>query len=305
MDTVLRNPLLGVVLRSSSGNAPGILEISDCPNCVSFRNPVPDSALFTAEPLGVPSVLRRPSLMLGRASFAASRKLLPLPDRRISGLSAVSGGLGGGFVGTFAGVEFLRFSRFTSVAAGVMGLMFRTSSMLPTISLLCALLNVGYEIRGLTSSLEPLAGRCSISGTAISTFFLLLRSERGESLSRSRSRLVDLLRCSFPLLNLCTLLILSRELVDSRSFSPSPSPSRSPSRSSLRLRRFGSPSRTGVGIVSHSRGNPRGLGYSSKEGIAVVSSDLSVSCGAMIGWTLVARGITSTFNARCSSFTTL
>lgn len=70
--------------------------------------------------------------------------LLPLPDLLISGLSAVSGGLGGVLTDGFGGVLFLLFSAesLASVAAGVYGFP-RESSRLPTASLLWALLNVG------------------------------------------------------------------------------------------------------------------------------------------------------------------
>ena len=90
-------------------------------------------------------MLLPPSLMFDRASSALLRMLLPLPDLLISGLSAVSGGLGGGLTGGFGGVDFLLFSvcSLKSVAAGVYGFALRGSSRAPTASLLCALLKVG------------------------------------------------------------------------------------------------------------------------------------------------------------------
>ena len=106
-----------------------------------------DLALLTRDPLGVLSMLFLPSLTFDRGSSMLRRKLLPLPGLLISGLSAVSGGLGGGLTGTggFGGVDFLLFSvcSLMSVAAGVYGFGLRGSSKAPTASLLCALLKVG------------------------------------------------------------------------------------------------------------------------------------------------------------------
>jgi len=184
----------------------------------------------------------------------------------MSGLSAVSGGLGGGFAG-FAGVEFLLFSGLLiSVAAGVRGLVARMSSTLLTASLLCALLKVGYEVRGLLSSLvELLCGRRSISGTIISTFFLMLPPlPRSDVVGRGESRSVDRLRCGLLLLplDLCELRGLSRELFESRSFSTSP---RSRSLSFLR-RRLGLGS-SSIMLLGEGSGNPRGFGQTSNIGM--------------------------------------
>ncbi len=94
----------------------------------------------------------------------------------------------------FAGVEFLLLllSCPTSVASGVNGLL-ETSSLLPNISLLCALEKDGYEVLGRASLV---LNRRSISGT-VALSFLDGRSGRsnvvalGESLFRSPSLLLD------------------------------------------------------------------------------------------------------------------
>lgn len=87
-----------------------MLETSDWPYNASFRKLVPDFAFFTPPARSELSVLLRPSLLFARVSSALLRMLLLLPGRRRSGLSAVRGGLGGGFAGALAGVEFRRLS---------------------------------------------------------------------------------------------------------------------------------------------------------------------------------------------------
>ena len=241
VDTVWRNPLLGVVLRSSSGNAPGMVDKSDWPYAGSLRGLAPDFALFFPGARGLLPALFPLSPVLLLASSALLCMLPPLPDLRISGLSAVSGGLGGVSTGGgFAGIELLlpSASSVISDAAGVNDFTFRTSSILPTASLLCALLNVGYDILGLTSLPVPLRGRRSISGARVSIFVLLdVLSDivdRGNSLSRSLSLLRDLRFGSF---------VVEVDLYDERIFSRELAGSRSRSDSSLRRRLLGSSSR--------------------------------------------------------------
>ena len=196
VDTVLRK-LSGVDLLTSSGNAPGILDTSDSEKRASLRRLVCDLDAFAgAEVRDAVSTLFLPSSISDFASSAVLLMLPPLPDLLTFGSSAVKGGEGGALCGAdlepVAGVEFLlaAFSCPPSVASGVKGdpglLM---SSLLPTASLLCTLLNAGYEASGRTSPL----GLRSISGTSEDFLVpLSLAAERGESMSRSRSLLVDL-----------------------------------------------------------------------------------------------------------------
>jgi hypothetical protein len=150
VDTVLRK-LSGVDLITSSGNAPGILDTSDSEKRASLRRLVCDLDAFAgAESRDAASALFLPSSNSDFASSAVLLILPPLPDLLTFGSSAVKGGEGGALCGAdlepFAGVEFLlaAFSCPTSVVSGVNGeeglLM---SSLLPTASLLCTLLNAG------------------------------------------------------------------------------------------------------------------------------------------------------------------
>lgn len=227
VDTVLRK-LSGVDLLTSSGNAPGILDTSDSEKRDSLRRLVCDLDAFAGPgSRDVVSALFLPSSIADFASSAVFLILPPLPDVLTFASSAVRGGEGGALCGAdlmpFAGVEFLlaAFSCPTSVASGVKGEEgLLISSLLPTASRLCTLLNAGYEVCGRASPL----GLRSISGT-MDAFRLPLSlvAERGESTSRSRSLLFDLRlrRCRLVLeLAFSRLrwdLSLSLEAVESRS----------------------------------------------------------------------------------------
>lgn len=168
--------------------------------------------LVREEPVSVLLRARTSALALS----AAFRTLLPLPDLRISGSSAVSGGLGG--VRLFEGSDRLRRSfsaASSSVASGVSGVEddLPTSSLLRTASRLCALLKVGYDDLGRTSDAAPPLVRRSVSGSTMVTF----REPRSD-------RVVDVKSSSLSL-----SLSLSRSR--SRSFSRTRSGSRSRSRS--------------------------------------------------------------------------
>lgn len=203
VETVLRK-LSGVDLLKSSGNAPGMLDISESEKRASLRRLVCDLDAFAGSAFrDAASTLFLPSSISAFASSAVFLMLPPLPDLLTFGFSAVKGGEGGARCGAdlvpFAGVEFLLadFSFPTSVASGVNGEEgLLISSLLPTASLLCTLLNAGYDACGRASPL----GLRSISGTSEAFLVpLSLVAERGESISRSRSLLFDLRLRTFKL----------------------------------------------------------------------------------------------------------
>lgn len=181
-----------------------MLDKSDSEKRASFRRLVCDLDAFAGPVVrDAVSTLFLSSSTSDLTSSAVLLMLPPLPDLLVFGSSAVRGGEGGALGGCdlvpFAGVEFLLapFSGPTSVVSGVKGeaglLM---SSLLPTASLLCTLLNAGYEVCGRAS---PLVLR-SISGTSEAFLDpLSLVAALGESLSRSRSLLLDLRLCTFKL----------------------------------------------------------------------------------------------------------
>ena len=186
------------------------------------------------------------------------RTLPPLPDLLALGSSAIEGGDGDPLGGTdrvpCAGVEFLlaALSCGASAGSGVNGEAgLLISSRLPTASLLCTLLNAGYEAAGRAS---PLVLR-SISGT--NEVFLESRSlvaERGESRPRSRSLLPDLRLWTFKLV----LELAFSRLRSDRSLSLEVLESCSRSYCFLLRRRgFSSSSKDGIVRREHSSGHGR------------------------------------------------
>jgi hypothetical protein len=195
---------------------------------VSFRRLVCDREAFAGPVVrDAISALFLPS-SASDFSSSALRVLPPLPDLLTCGSSAAEGGdgdpLGGIDRVPFAGVEFLLAAlacdeSVGSAVNGEAGLLI--SSRLPTASLLCTLLNAGYEVVGRAS---PLVLR-SISGT--NEVFLDSRSlvaERGESRPRSRSLLLDLRLWTFKLVlelafsrRRSDRSLLSLEVLESRS----------------------------------------------------------------------------------------